>query len=98
MDNEGRYTALQKALIHLQEKIKDHPYREIGDEESYSEYRKGLVDGMLAAMEIMEDELAYESRTITEAFDDGYMTVVKTVGGVKYFQKHYNQPHKRSNQ
>ena len=48
-------------------------------------------------MEIMDDQLAYEGRTIAEAFDDGYMTVVKTVGGVQYFQKHYNQT-KRTNQ
>lgn len=97
MHNQERDTPLQKAMILLRQKIKDHPYRQIGDEESYTDYRKGLVDGLLAAIEIMDDQLAYEGRTIAEAFDDGYMTVVKTVGGVQYFQKHYNQT-KRTNQ
>ena len=82
-------TSMQQAEKAIHDLLKFLPYAELGNEESYTEERRGVRQGLNAALEIVQELLLIEAKIIEEAFNDGFMTVVKTMDGRRYYEQHF---------
>ena len=82
-------TPMQQAEKAIHDLLKFLPYAELGNDESYTEKRIGVRQGLSAALEIVQELLLIEAKIIEEAFNDGYMTVVKSMDGRNYYEQHF---------
>jgi hypothetical protein len=94
---------MQQAEKAIHDLLKFLPYAEIGNEESYTEKRRGVREGLNAALEIVQELQLIEAKIIEDAFNDGYMTVVKSIDGRTYYEHHFGdypeyEPRKKINE